>query len=561
MVRKLLCLVAFVCVCASAYAGPPRMAIGDFTVTSDNPKLKYVGKGFAEMIGAELALSKGVVLIDRAKRDQLLGELEFSLSGLSDSDSMLRAGELLAADYLLFGDLVDLGDAVLVSCKMVKTETGEVAWQDKYLGPLADYDGISKSLAASALRGLGATTAVAVVSRPSPQLTVVPPEKKEQALLAFSGAVEALDQNDTEAAKVQLAVARAIDPANAAVTAYLAKLVTNTTKFKIQLESYVSYLNPAFLGIIRQDSIHLVTGMPVWPVYYMPLVEGLNYTCYNDDRYVSETVSASQFGYSLPLGDAFGVRLSGHFAALDVRTRVGSPPISDGSGGQWSNNNSARGAIGGGLDAGVRLGDAFAIGAGFAYFARSDQDTSPIGPIVKNGGTTWAADLGFLVRNADESLVWDTRASYIAETQDLVDPLTLALTGETQPFPLGIENNVTFSLLGRKLFIILKNSESIALGDTMISSSLMPAAEYFLLPWLSLRCGVEGTMLVMDGLEPQFGLGGMGGLTLRLVKAGLDLDLNVSYRMRPSSAVPGYLYPDFLILLNANWNGVFKSQR
>nr|HPG87127.1 CsgG/HfaB family protein [Spirochaetales bacterium] len=140
MVRKLLCLVAFVCVCVSAYAGPPRMAIGDFTVTSDNPKLKYVGKGFAEMIGAELALSKGVVLIDRAKRDQLLGELEFSLSGLSDSDSMLRAGELLAADYLLFGDLVDLGDAVLVSCKMVKTETGEVAWQDKYLGPLADYD-------------------------------------------------------------------------------------------------------------------------------------------------------------------------------------------------------------------------------------------------------------------------------------------------------------------------------------------------------------------------------------------------------------------------------------
>ena len=44
---------------ASVFAAPPRLAVGDFSVTSDDPRLKYVGKGLAEMVAAEIASSDG----------------------------------------------------------------------------------------------------------------------------------------------------------------------------------------------------------------------------------------------------------------------------------------------------------------------------------------------------------------------------------------------------------------------------------------------------------------------------------------------------------------------
>ena len=35
---------------ASVFAAPPRLAVGDFSVTSDDPRLKYVGKGLADVV-------------------------------------------------------------------------------------------------------------------------------------------------------------------------------------------------------------------------------------------------------------------------------------------------------------------------------------------------------------------------------------------------------------------------------------------------------------------------------------------------------------------------------
>ena len=71
---------------------------------------------------------------------------------------------------------------------------------------------------------------------------------------------------------------------------------------------------------------------------------------------------------------------------------------------------------------------------------------------------------------------------------------------------------------------------------------------------------MEGSALFSSD-SPELGIGGMAGVTFRIIPWGLDIDLNTSYRMRPSVAVPGYLYPDFLFLLNINWNGVFRKSR
>ncbi|GAB1433367.1 hypothetical protein MASR2M29_19930 [Spirochaetota bacterium] len=181
------------------YAAPLRVAVSDFTVYSDNPRLKYVGKGMAEMVAAELSSNKTLTLIDRNRRAELLGELEFSLSEASSDENRLRLGELLAADLLLFGDIIDMDKNILVSCTLIRVETGETIWTDKRQGTLANYSSISRALAFSVLAALGQTTKAAI--RKEAQVS---DEKKEEAIIAFSGAVDALDRNDLAAARREI---------------------------------------------------------------------------------------------------------------------------------------------------------------------------------------------------------------------------------------------------------------------------------------------------------------------------------------------------------------------
>ena len=42
----------------------------DFTVESDNPAYKYLGKGFAELTSVEIARIPGVTLVDREQQER-----------------------------------------------------------------------------------------------------------------------------------------------------------------------------------------------------------------------------------------------------------------------------------------------------------------------------------------------------------------------------------------------------------------------------------------------------------------------------------------------------------
>ena len=543
---------------ALVFAAPPRLAVADFTVTSDNPKLKYVGKGLAEMVAAELQASKGVLLIDRDKREAALGELEFSLSGMADSQSQMDAGKLLAADFLLFGEIIDMDSAVLVSCRIVRVETGEVAWTDKNLGPLANYDTLSRKMASSALKGLGADKAAAVAAAPAKPASKVSEARKIEAIVAFSSAVNAMDRKDSVEAKIQIQKAAAIDTSNPAVAAYLAKLVTNTTKFKVLLEPLYSYSNPAFLGIIRQDTLFLASSVPAYPIFMAPQTEGLNFTTISANRRISESVIGPRLGYAVPIGKATGLMVELMSGGFDDRADTG---LGTGSNfGYGSGGVSARSYFGGMLDIGFALSPSFSVGVGGGYMLHSKIDSNPTAPFISGAGGVYSVNAGFLLRNADESLIFDSRAGFSNETTSDIDPTTFVNTGSESPVPVYLENTLTTAFDGKRSFFILKQIDSISYDKALYFATLMPSFERFLGQNFSLRAGAEGSLLYNAGkITP--GYGALGGMTLRFPTIGLDIDLNATYRMRPSRILPGALYPDFLILMNASWSGVFKKAR
>jgi hypothetical protein len=59
---------------------------------------------------------------------------------------------------------------------------------------------------------------------------------------------------------------------------------------------------------------------------------------------------------------------------------------------------------------------------------------------------------------------------------------------------------------------------------------------------------------------PGFGYGGVLGTTIRVIPWGLDFDVNVSYRLRPSYSIAGLQYPDFGILFTIARNGLGVSR-
>ena len=125
--KRVMLMIAILGVFTSIVCAEPRpLAIADFAIHSDNPNYKYIGKGISEMIAVELRKSPGIELIERERRKQVLEEMEFALSDLADSNQQLELGKLLAAGYIVFGEIIDMDRKVLISLRMIDVQSGEI---------------------------------------------------------------------------------------------------------------------------------------------------------------------------------------------------------------------------------------------------------------------------------------------------------------------------------------------------------------------------------------------------------------------------------------------------
>jgi TolB-like protein len=542
-------IVAFA---AWSWAAGPILSMADFTVESDNPEYKYLGKGLAIMVGGELRKSKQVELIEREQLNAILKEMEFSLSDLANEQNQLKVGNMLSAQYLVMGNVVDMGVTLLVSVRVVEVSTGKIAWEDNTNAKLASYDYIGAVLAKSILTHFGAT---AVASTEQKVETIV--EKKPDAILALSAGVDAFDRNDTQTAQKALEQAAKLDPANEAASYYLAKLVTNTTKFKVNTEPFYSYQNPAFLGILRMDRFHFSSGWQLDEIA-APLFFGTEHAYIPVPGYASLTAReqdmGSSLGYYFPMGKAmgFGAEAFWSLVTSEMENQGGTGP-------NWL--GSRRMPIGATLNFGVLVSEGISLGAGFTVYSQKDfgNPTMSSTPYSDIADVAASGNAGFLIRNPDESLVFDTRIGYSTGTTDLIDPATLSAARQLQSTIFN-ENSMTFALDQKRLFIVLKQLNDVSVDRIFYYGRLLPAMEYFIAKWFSLRGGVEGALVLLNQ-SANFGYGILGGMTFRVPDWGFDVDLNCTFRMRPSRIIEGMMVPQTIMFLNFNLSNVFLKRQ
>lgn len=123
----------------TAYAETKRLslAIIDFDNNSGNKDWDYMQKGVPRILITNLAQNKGLKIVERAKLDKALKELNFGQSGLVSPETAKKLGKLIGADYALFGSITKFGTnrtTIVVDVTIIDIQTGEIKYVESVRG-------------------------------------------------------------------------------------------------------------------------------------------------------------------------------------------------------------------------------------------------------------------------------------------------------------------------------------------------------------------------------------------------------------------------------------------
>jgi TolB-like protein len=581
-----------------AQGRPLTISIADFTVQSDNPQYKYLGKGFAEFIAIDLLKSKRVALVEREKRIELLKEQAFALSGAVDPQTAITAGKLLSADYLVMGSIFDLLDQVTVAFRITDTTTGEVVFEDKISDKLSKYDRISSRAAEKMLTYLKVQLPKDLVAKANmPQ-----PERSQDVAINFSKAVDSYDKKDYENAGKELKAAKELDPENTAVNIYINKLFMSTTKFKVMPEKTVSYYNPAYLGFLQKDQFYFSNVTQAGAV--MDTAEGAVWKrkpsqvfsgAKGDGLGAEERIQGiSILGYNFPLGKNYGMGLEIYRSGDPFSKEQDNMNVlgtSDVSYAGWS-------TLGGGMQSielamlrtsimrttlsiGRRLGESSGLGFGLSYYNKRRLFTpihqaltdspEPFGVSPVNYEEDFSylgAQLGFMTRNKNEDTYFDAVLGYTPEKETFVtlpenqlldqSDLTAANFSEYN-VPLFNENTLTKSYNNKRTYVVIKQYNNIYTDRSYFVGGLMPAVEHWLFKSVSVRGGLDYTATFGDTSTSAVGFIAGATYKFKLLGRDVDFDFNYTKRNRASRMLEGLLIPEDITFLTLSVSGLLSK--
>ncbi len=104
--------------------GTPVVAVAGVAPgpTSSGVLVELVNSGLL----TALASQSGITVVERDRIEQILEEQELSLSGLVDTTTAVRIGNIAAAQYIVTGSLIETTESVIIFARVVNVESGVV---------------------------------------------------------------------------------------------------------------------------------------------------------------------------------------------------------------------------------------------------------------------------------------------------------------------------------------------------------------------------------------------------------------------------------------------------
>ena len=99
------------------------VSILDFTGDDVNPKLL---KMCYQRLETSLIESNKFMVIEKSQRDEILKEQKFQASGICNDECVVEIGQLVGAEYLMLGELIEFSGLYQIDIKIINVEQGNV---------------------------------------------------------------------------------------------------------------------------------------------------------------------------------------------------------------------------------------------------------------------------------------------------------------------------------------------------------------------------------------------------------------------------------------------------
>jgi TolB-like protein len=193
---------------APAVAAKPTVAILYFDYEKEDD-LAQLKKGLAQMLISDLAAHDKVALVERARLQDVLAELQLLQSRKVDPETAARIGKLLGARYIVIGGYFQVLGQLQVTARVVEVETSKTVAGVQARGKPDDFFALEQDLSAQLSKAFSEKVVASAESAPPTEAKRPAAPKKPARLpldqaVRYGRALEALDKKDKEAAKKEL---------------------------------------------------------------------------------------------------------------------------------------------------------------------------------------------------------------------------------------------------------------------------------------------------------------------------------------------------------------------
>ena len=188
-----------------------RLAVLEFDVADDDPRLKFFSKALNATLITDLAKVPQISVVERTQMQAMMSEVRLGQTGLIDEGTSIEIGALLQADKIDWGTATGSTEgSVLIDNSITETTNNEVLGQFSLENDIQAFYELQKDLAFAILQSLG-------IEKESLDPEVLEDISKQQtsnlnAFLAFGRGLERLDAGDYAAADAAFKEAVALDP-------------------------------------------------------------------------------------------------------------------------------------------------------------------------------------------------------------------------------------------------------------------------------------------------------------------------------------------------------------
>jgi len=192
----------------TSVGSPTTVAVMPLRFSGSDSSLRPLGRGLAELLTTDLARSKQLTVLERARIQAVLDEIALQKSGQTDAATNVRAGRVLRAGRLVQGTILQLDTSRLrVDAAVVDVPTTRVRGVAQGSDELEQLFALEKRIALDLFDDLGVTLTVAernaIEQRPTRSLA---------AFLAYSRGLTAEDERRYDDASRFYRDAIRIDP-------------------------------------------------------------------------------------------------------------------------------------------------------------------------------------------------------------------------------------------------------------------------------------------------------------------------------------------------------------